>query len=282
MSAESTLPITVCIPAKDEERNLVECINCLQKSFAKVVVVDSGSTDETPRLAREAGAELIDFQWNGQFPKKRNWFLRHHRPETEWVLFLDADERVTPEFIAELHKTLPTTTHNGFWLPFQNWFMGRQLKHGDPFRKLALFRVSAGEYERFDEDWWSHLDMEVHEHPVLQGTVGELKSPLEHHEFHGLHRYIAKHNEYSTWEARRWEWFQTQGQEAWNELTPRQKTKYQNLDKWWLCWAYFLVSYVLKKGFLDGEAGFVFASMKRRYFSDIRRKIREGKESLAK
>ncbi|MDP0490554.1 MAG: glycosyltransferase family 2 protein [Verrucomicrobiota bacterium JB023] len=275
------LPVTVCVPVKNEARNITECLSCLGKNFAKVVVVDSGSDDGTQEAARAEGAEVLQFEWNGQFPKKRNWFLHNHRPETEWVLFLDADERVTPSFIQELRETLAETSHAGFWIPFHNWFMGRRLKHGDPFLKLALFRVSAGEYERFDEDWWSHLDMEVHEHPVLEGTEGTLNSPLEHHEFHGLHRYISKHNEYSTWEAKRWQWFQEQGEEAWSQLTPRQRTKYQNLDKAWLAWAYFLASYVAKKGFLDGKAGFVFASLKRRYFSDIRRKILEAERSKA-
>jgi len=244
-------------------------------AFDEVVVVDSGSTDETRRIAETAGAVVLDFHWNGQFPKKRNWALRNHPFRNPWVLFLDADERLTPAVIAEIRATIPKSPHVGYWLSFTNWFMGKPLRHGDVFRKLALFRVDSGQYEKFPEHGWSHLDMEVHEHPLLNGTTGVIVARLEHHDYRGLSHYIAKHNEYSTWEANRWKWLSTAGTEAWKSLNSRQKLKYQNLDRWWFARFYWFVSYVLKFGFLDGRAGFVFAQMKLRYFEDIRLKIQE-------
>lgn len=131
-----------------------------------MLVIDSGSEDTTFEIAREAGAEVLEFSWDGHFPKKRNWILRNYTFETTWVLFLDADEYVTEAFVAELEASLASTDCVGFWLNYERWFLGRELKYGDEFLKLALFHVGAGEYERIEESSWSGLDMEIHEYPV--------------------------------------------------------------------------------------------------------------------
>lgn len=269
------LPVSICIPVRDEERNLPSCLRALGADFSEIVVVDSGSTDRTREIATEAGAVVLDFVWDGKFPKKRNWALRNYQFKTPWVLFLDADERITPDFVQELRKTLADTPHAGFWISLTNWFMGKPLHHGDVFHKLALFRVGAGEYEKFPEDSWSHLDMEVHEHPVLEGSVGEIHARLEHFDYRGMKHYIAKHNEYSSWEANRFQWLKSAGEGEWEKLNTRQRFKYRHLNKWWLGWVYWFVAYVPKKGFLDGRAGWTFNRLKRRYFDEIRLKICE-------
>ncbi len=285
------LDLTVVIPVKNEAINLPRCLACLTE-VAQIVVVDSGSTDATCEIAQAAGAEVLRFDWNGQFPKKRNWVLRNYTFRTKWVLFLDADEFVNEHFITELKQALTQTDFCGFWLNYERWFLGRELKHGDEFNKLALFRVGAGEYERIEEDQWSHLDMEIHEHPVLSGAIGQIKAPIEHNEYRGLHHYIAKHNEYASWEAARYlqliaanNGVQSDGESesgivsAWDQLTPRQQKKYRHLAKWWAAPVYFLRGYFLKKGFLDGAVGFHFALMKSIYFYQIRLKIKEGQKN---
>jgi len=269
------LPVTVCIPVRNEAKNLPACLDSLRKTFAQVVVVDSGSVDDTRLIAEDAGAVVLNFRWDGKFPKKRNWALRHHRWTTPWVLFLDADERISTAFVQELEAVLPETSKTGFWISFTDWFMGVPLHHGDVFCKLALFRVGAGEYERFPEEWWSDLDMEVHEHPVLDGNVGEIKARLDHHDYRGLENYISRHNQYSTWEANRFMWLASAGGDEWARLIARQRFKYRNLDKAWFAPLYFCIGYVAKAGFLDGITGLRFALMKWRYFTDIRLKIRE-------
>jgi glycosyltransferase involved in cell wall biosynthesis len=276
--------ITIVLPVKNEAANLPRCIEAVS-DLGRVVVVDSGSSDDTQAVAKAAGAEVLNFEWDGQFPKKRNWTLRNYNFKTEWVLFLDADEFVSSEFIQEVQAAIEDTTHVGFWLNFSNHFMGQKLKGGDAFRKLALFRLGAGEYEKIDEGNWSHLDMEVHEHPVLEGSIGEIHAPIEHNDFRGLKHYIGKHNEYSSWEAARYLRLQSsaishqssqQGCAEYANLTERQKKKYRNLAKWWFAPAYFVVSYFLKKGFLDGALGFHFSLLKAVYFYQIRLKIREA------
>jgi len=270
-----TIPVTAVVPVKNEEKNLPRCLERL-RDFAEVVVVDSGSTDATRSIAREHGATLLDFAWNGTFPKKRNWCLRNHAFTTEWVLFVDADERVTDELKAELRRVLPGTRHAGFLLTYRNHFLGRRLKHGDRFRKLSLFRVGSGEYERIEEDRWSSLDMEVHEHPILTGSVGRLRAPIIHEDFRPLEAYIARHNEYSSWEARRY-WALKRTPDAAGRLTRRQRLKYRLLSSWLGGPAYFLATYVLKLGFLDGLPGFIFAALKMTYFFQARCKIHEAR-----
>lgn len=262
------LPVTVAIPVRNEERNLPACLERLGR-FERVVVLDSASTDRTAEIARAAGAELVEFRWDGQFPKKRNWYLRNHRVPTQWVFFLDADEFVDDRFCDELERTLPGTPHAGFWINYTNWFMGRELRHGDANRKLALFRVGAGEYERIQEDSWSNLDMEVHEHPVLEGSVGEIGARIDHRDYRGLDHWFRKHNDYSTWEARRLIALRRDGLDAHPELTPRQLRKYRSIGKWWLPAAYFASFYVAKRGFLDGYPGFAYACCKAAYFWQI-------------
>ena len=116
------IPVTVAIPARNEAGNLVACLPRLG-AFARVAVIDSGSTDRSREIVSAAGAEWIEFRWDGRFPKKRNWFLRNHRISTPWVLFLDADELVDEAFCDELRRTLPSTSHSGFWLNYDNWFL---------------------------------------------------------------------------------------------------------------------------------------------------------------
>lgn len=231
------LPITVIVPVKNEEKNLPYCLDKLT-SFSEVIIVDSKSTDSTPDIAKKYGYKFVNFEWNGQFPKKRNWTLRNVPITNEWVLFIDADEFLTPTFIEEIAAKIKTTSNDGFWLSYDNFFMTKHLKYGDKMGKLALFKKDTGEYERIQEDSWSHLDMEVHEHPVLKGTVGRIKSPIIHKDFKGLEHYIARHNAYSTWEAKRYTYLLKTG---FKDLNTRQKIKYKLLPSGLLPGVYFLL-----------------------------------------
>ena len=272
------IPVTVVVPVKNEAKNLPRCLERLTRFF-KVIVVDSGSEDGTADVAASLGAEVVQFRWDGHFPKKRNWFLDNHQLETEWVLFLDADEFISDEFCDEVAKAIATQSHVGYWLTFHNWFLGRFLRHGDPFAKLALLRPDAGRYERIDEDRWSHLDMEIHEHPVLEGSIGTITSPIDHDDRRGLDSYLGKHNEYSSWEAKRYLALGEQGSDAWNALTDRQRSKYRRIEKWWFPLAYFTLSWIVKRGFLDGRAGFVLAKLKAQYYYHIQLKVREARKN---
>jgi len=265
------IAVTVVVPVKNEEKNLPDCLKHLNE-FSQVLVVDSGSSDNTQQIVKDFGAEYYNFIWNGKFPKKRNWVLRNLSIKNEWVLFLDADEIVTPVFKEELSEKINESSINGFWIRYRNYFMGSELKHGDTMSKLPLFRKDAGEYEKIEEDSWSHLDMEIHEHPVIKGKIGRIKASIIHNDYKGLEHYIAKHNAYSTWEAKRY--LQLRKQDFPN-LTIRQNLKYKFIRSGWLSLLYFTGAYFFKLGFLDGKAGYNLAKYKTYYFFQIKTKINE-------
>jgi glycosyltransferase involved in cell wall biosynthesis len=272
------LDLTVAIPVRNEERNLVACLRAIGADFAcKVVVIDSASTDATTAVALAHGAEVISFAWNGHFPKKRNWFLRHHTPATPWVLFLDADEILTPAVKAEIAAALPGSSHQGFLLSYTNYFLGRRLRGGYPLRKLALFRVGQVEYERIEEDHWSACDMEVHEHPIVKGTMGLIRSPIDHRDLRGIDSYMAKHNQYAAWEAQRL-FHHRQDPEATARWKPHQRLKYRLLTSPWGGLAFFLGSFFAMGGWRDGSTGFAFSLLKAGYFTQIACRLRELEE----
>lgn len=271
------LDLTIAIPVRNEEKNLAKCLQAIGPDLAKqVVVIDSGSTDNTVSIAREHGVAVIQFVWDGKFPKKRNWYLRNHTPATKWVMFLDADEFLTEAFKSELRETLSRNDATvGYWLRYTIYFLGKVNKGGYFLHKLALFQVAAGEYERIDEEQWSKLDMEIHEHPVLHGEVGMIRSKIDHQDLRGVSYYVTKHNEYSSWEAAR---YLKTINEARGHFTWMQRVKYGLMRTPWLGPIYFLGSFFLMGGFRDGSRGFAFAILKMAYFTQVYLKIREMTE----
>ena len=263
------VPVTVIVSVKNEELNLSSCLQKLER-FDQIIVVDSESTDETITIAKAMGAEVLQFVWNGKFPKKRNWALQNANLLHEWILFLDADEFVTDEFVNEVAIKTQDSNYNGFTIHFQNYFMGKKLRYGYGFKKSALFKKSKGAYEKIDEDLWSHLDMEVHEHPIIEGKIGIIKSKVIHKDFKNLDHYIAKHNAYSTWEAQR---YLELKQSSKSHLSLNQKIKYGLLNTGLLPAVYFIGAYFLKLGFLDGKEGFYLARFKSHYFFQIQTKV---------
>jgi glycosyltransferase involved in cell wall biosynthesis len=269
------LDLTIAIPIKNEAKLLQGCIDAIGKDFAKhIVIIDSGSTDQSLEIAKANNIEVIQFNWNGQFPKKRNWFLQNYKPQTKWVLFLDADEYVTDAFKKEIKANLNSSNKVGYWLTYSRYFLGKKLKGGYPLLKLALFQIGAGEYEKIEENNWSHFDMEIHEHPILIGNIGKIKSEIDHLDFRSISHYISKHNEYASWEAQRilkslhdkkitttWTW--------------KQKLKYKLMLTPFIGPLYFLGSYFLLAGFRDGSRGFAFSILKAAYFTQVYCKIVE-------
>jgi glycosyltransferase involved in cell wall biosynthesis len=275
------LDLTIAIPVRNEELNLPKCLNAIGKDFAKsIVILDSGSTDRTKDIAHDFGAEVIDFQWNGKFPKKRNWYLRNHMLDTKWVLFLDADEYLTDSFKEELKLILPNCNEKGFWLNYTVYFLGKQLKGGYPLRKLALFQVNSGEYEQIDEENWSKLDMEVHEHPIIKGKTGVIKSKIDHQDFRGTSNFILKHNEYASWEAARFLKAAKKGEGS-EQWTLKQRLKYQLMSSILIIPVFFLGSYFYYKGFRDGARGFAHAILRMSYYTQVYCKIQERKRQEA-
>lgn len=271
------LDLTIAIPVKNEEKNLHGCLQSIGPDLAKrIVVIDSGSTDRTQQIVLDYGAELIEFHWDGKFPKKRNWFLRNCNLNTKWVLFLDADEFLTDEFKKELKEKIELEDKVGYWLSYTIYFLGKKLKGGYPLKKLALFQVGAGEYEKIDEKNWSNMDMEVHEHPILNGEIGSIKSKIDHRDFQGIDHYIQKQNEYTKWEAQR---FLSLSPEKFELLTWKQKIKYNLFKSVWIGPFFFFGSFIFLGGFRDGVRGMTFAILKMSYFNQVYCRIKEIRDA---
>src|SRR5205814_1242867 len=202
--SNTRVPLSVLVPVKNEAANLGDCLASL--SFAdEIVVVDSGSIDDTQAIADGAGAQIVQFAWNGKFPRKKNWALENVCWQHEWVLIVDADERITPELQREIRFGIRRSDVDGFYLNRRFWFLGGWINHCGyfPSWNLRLFRHRLGRYERAESGGGgSSGDNEVHEHVILNGRAEHLAAPMEHYAYPDISTFVEKHNRYSTWEAR--------------------------------------------------------------------------------
>ncbi len=260
-------PISVFIPAKNERDNIRACIESAR--FAgEIVVVDSASTDGTREIAASLGAQVVEFKWNGSYPKKKNWALANIPWKNEWVFILDADERITPELAEELRRTVEKPSVDGYYVNRRFWFLNGWLRHCGyyPSWNLRFFRHRLGRYEQFDGlgDSLSG-DNEVHEHVVLNGTTGHLSGEMEHYAFPTIDTWVEKHNRYSNWEARLLlsdEGLDAAGQAPIHPgLARKRKLKALMARVPFRPALRFAYHYVIRAGFLDGRRGYVFCRL---------------------
>ena len=192
-----TLPVSVLVATRNEERNLPRCLESLREA-GEVYVIDSQSTDTTVAIAELYGAHVVQFHYRGGWPKKRQWALDSLPFSYEWVLLIDADEALTPELLEEITEAIQTSRFDGYYIKLRMFFLGRELRHsGASFYKLLLFRRGKARFEcRLAEQDDSMADMEVHEHVVAESSdrIGKLKHPLIHHNVESLSHYIQKHD----------------------------------------------------------------------------------------
>lgn len=257
------MPVSVIIPVRNEAKNLPRCLEALADA-EEVIVVDSQSTDATVEIAREFGAQVVQFRYPGGWPKKRQWAMDTLPLANEWILLLDADEVLTPELAAEIRRAIQNAEVNGYYIALRMYFLGRVLRHGDAsFWKLPLFRRGKGKYEcRLKDQDASMADMEVHEHVYVEGKTARLECPLIHHNIESLSRYIQKHDEYSNWEAR-----VLSQERPGNEIVPSFFGTQAQRRRWLKKKLFaipgsplllFLYRYLFRLGFLDGVPGLIY------------------------
>jgi glycosyltransferase involved in cell wall biosynthesis len=273
------LPISVIVAARNEARNLPSCLESL-RDVGEVYVIDSQSSDATPEIARTFGAKVVQFHYQGGWPKKRQWAIENLPLAYDWILLVDADESLTPELTEAIRRAIENPEINGYYISLRMYFLGRLLRHGGAgFWKLSLFRRGKGGYEcRLKNQDVSMADMEVHEHVVVGGATARLKNPLVHRNVESLSRYIQKHDEYSNWEAKVW----LDGDNA--QLPPAffgaQAQRRRWLKRTFLgipaapLW-FFLFKYLFSLGFLDGMPGLIYCGFQAVQVFHVKAKIFE-------
>ncbi len=270
------IPVTVVITAKNEEARIGRCLDALH-GFDQVIVVDSNSTDKTRKIAQEWGAEVVEYTWNGQYPKKRGWCLQQLHFRHLWVFWVDADEYVTPALVRELRKLFQTPPAcAGYFVRGQYLWADRALRHGMQNNKLCLFHREKLEFPIIDDlDISGMGEIEGHYQPVLKAqacndAIGRLKSAVLHDAYHNMEHWHARHEHYAYWEA------EMTRKKRW----PTDPIKWREAAKTQLRAAYlrpeimFVWSYVMKRGFLDGRAGLAFAKSRYLYAKMVRDKLR--------
>lgn len=261
------IPVSVLIPIRNEEANLPRCLASVRWAD-EVVVVDSQSTDDSESIARAHGATVIQFAFNGIWPKKKNWALENVPFRHEWVLILDADEVMPPEAGDEIGEIVAHDGHGnaGYWINRRFMFMGRWLRHAYyPNWNLRLFKHRLGRYERLVQGPTQSGDNEVHEHIIVRGATGRMRCEMDHYAFASIDVFVEKHNRYSNWEARlEIEEGLDRTQSSAPQATPvRVRRMLKRLVRRlpFRPLLRFLYVYVFQAGFLDGREGYIFARL---------------------
>ncbi len=287
-SSAAKIPVSVLIPAKNEEENLPACLESLARAD-EIFMVDSNSSDRSVEIAEARGANVVQFQFNGRWPKKKNWSLDNLPFRNPWVLIVDCDERITPELWDEIATAIQDPGHDGYYLNRRVFFLGKWIRHGGkyPDWNLRLFRHAKGRYENLNtEEIRNTGDNEVHEHVVIDGKVGYLKEDMLHEDFRDLFHWLERHNRYSNWEARVYynlltgmDDSATIGGNLFGDSVQRKRF----LKKIWVRLPFkpllrFLLFYVFQLGFLDGRAGYTYGRLLSQYEYQIGVKLYELKQ----
>lgn len=241
----SNKKLSVVLATYNEEKNLPDCLDAVRGIADELVVVDGSSTDKTCEIARSYGAYVIKTNNPPIFHINKNKAI--DRATCEWILQLDADERVTPELAKEIKTVISSNTRfNGYWIPRKNFFLGKFLSWGGqyPDYTLRLYRNGKGRLPAKD----------VHEQAVVEGGVGYLKSNLLHFADKSLKRYLERNSKYIDLLV--------------SEMKENKLGRnffqfiiyYLVKPLWW-----FLLTQIRHKGILDGWQGMVFS-----FFSALR------------
>jgi glycosyltransferase involved in cell wall biosynthesis len=229
---ENIIELSVIIITKNEGLNIRACLESVAWAD-EIIVVDSGSQDDTSAICREFTPHVYVHDWPG-FGAQKNRALSH--ASKDWVLSLDADERVSPELCAEIQSVMREGRKDAYEIPRLSSFCGRYIRHSGwrPDYVTRLFKRTAG---HFSDDL-------VHERVVVNGSTGKLSQSILHESFRDADELLDKINHYS----------------AAGALMLREKGCTATLKKaiTHAVWA-FLRTYILRAGFLDGREGFMLA-----------------------
>ena len=240
--------LSVVLATYNEENNLPKCLESVKDLADEIVIVDGSSTDKTVEVAKKFGAKVVVTTNKPIFHINKQKAIDF--ATKDWILQLDADERVSPQLKNEIRHLTTVSDRgsqlNGYWIPRKNWFLGRFLMKGGqyPDYTLRLYRRGKGRLPQ----------KSVHEQAVVEGKVGYLKNPLIHMADLSFSRYLLRFDRYTSL-------IRDELQEQKIGYNPIIAIKY--LAALPISW--FFLTYVRHKGFMDSWQGFVFS-----FFSALR------------
>lgn len=278
---DRSIPVSVLITTKNEQSNIASAIGSVAWA-QEVFVVDSNSEDRTCAIAEELGAKVVQFEYTGGWPKKRNWALLNLEFTTDWILILDADERVTEELAISIKEAVDSNSHNGYYLLWKFMFLGRWMKHSWSHGwMLRLIRKGSGEYEDLGMRGEGGWDNEVHENIIVSGSTAKLSGYLLHESNEDLSFWIKKQNEFSTWNAKRRATSQHSNDNIYkaffssDPVVKRKLLKSIFLKLPFKSVLVFFWLYIVRLGVMDGRAGFYFCALRAIHEFNIGAKIFE-------
>jgi glycosyltransferase involved in cell wall biosynthesis len=249
---------TAIILTKNEEKNIVDCLQSMNGFAKRCVVIDCGSTDDTVKLARENGADVYFHEFE-YYAKQFNWGIDNCDINTEWIIRLDADERFPPELCCEIEDLIERnrdTQMNGITIEADLFFLGRCMKHGPRNkRKMMMFKKEFGKIEDRRRDAHSILS---------KGFSISTKNKFLHYDFKDLDSYIKRYNWYATREMQDYiDFKQGISTEIETDKTIQKQRKkkfglYYKAPKYLRAWMWFIYNYIFRLGFVDGKEGLIF------------------------
>lgn len=258
------IPISVVIFTKNEERNIAQCINSVS-NFSQIVVVDSNSSDSTEKIAKSLNVDFYSFNWNGKYPKKRQWSLENISYKNDWIFFLDADERMTAKLSEELMTFMRKSqySYSGGSIAIDYYFAGKRLKFGQKIRKIVLLHINNSKYPDVEDLGASGMgELEGHYQPLVNGKIRKFKSKIRHNDHDPIATWMTRHVNYAKWEAHLL--LHPEVKSSVDRSKGRAASIFHKLPFRPL--AFFFYSYFFKLGFLDGKVGFDYAFAKTWYY----------------
>ncbi|KTD06766.1 glycosyltransferase family 2 protein [Legionella jamestowniensis] len=245
--------LSVIIIAKDEEANIKRCLESVQWAD-EIIVLDSGSTDNTVTIAKEFTSHVYSTDWQGYGVQKQRALSY---ATGDWVLNLDADESIGSELRESIKKAIKSNEAEAYRIPICMKFYGKLMRFSSsPKRHIRLFKRAGARYS----------DDIVHEKVILPPTakVGRLKAAIQHHSFQDLSHALYKVNKYSSYSAK-------------IRIEQRPSPKFAKIlfSTSWM----FVRCYFLQRGFLDGREGFILAVLNAQgtFYRGIKQLYRDSK-----
>lgn len=224
--------LSIIIITKNEADQIKDCLETVQWAD-EIIVLDSGSTDDTVEICRKYTDKVFETDWPG-YGLQKNRALE--KATGDWVFSIDADERISPKLRTEIEQALKSDQYNGYEIPRASHYCGKRIRHSGwwPDYIVRLFKRDCGKFS----------NTLVHEIVEMQGPVGRLRNPLIHYSFSNFEEVLDKVNRYSTYNA---------------EMLLQSGKKAGLLEAVGRGLWSFLKTWVFRAGFLDGRHGFMLA-----------------------